>query len=233
MAKRYSRRSKGKNSFRRRKPTRIERDRVLIVTEGEKTEPDYFKLLISELGLTTAKVKIAGEGGSAPVSVFDTTERILNQDDDFEQIYLVFDRDRHASYDDAIAKTTGLGRRAGFEKKTIRAVTSVPCFEVWYSLHLTDTCKPYGNRATGSSPAKAMISDLKKTKLNGTKLFQGYEKSGCRDFYELITPQRPDAQLRAAGILKQATARGDPLHHEDPSTRVHLLVDALEKLSKN
>ena len=68
----------------RPRPSRVETDKILIVTEGEKTEPDYFRRLIKELGLTTAKVRITGEGDSAPISVVKTAERILDNDDDFE-----------------------------------------------------------------------------------------------------------------------------------------------------
>lgn len=233
MARKSSRRAKSKQDFKRRRHFRTERDKVLIVTEGTKTEPDYFRRLISELGLTTAKVKITGEGGSAPISVFETAEALLGRDDDFEQIYVVFDRDRHETYDDAIAKVVKLNGQAGFEKKTIVAVTSVPCFEVWYGLHLSDANKPYGTESAGASPAKALISDLKKAKLDGVCVFKHYEKSDCGAFYKLIVDQRPKAQLRAESLLDRASKQGATLHHEDPSTRVHILVEALVKLSKN
>lgn len=183
--------------------------------------------------MTTAKVKITGEGGSAPISVYETAEDILNGDDDFEQIYLVFDRDRHDSYDDAIARVASLNARDGYESKAVIAVTSVPCFEVWYNLHLSETSKPYGTEATGSSPAKALISDLKVTKLDGVAVFMAYEKSNCDAFYDAIAPQRPVAKSRAANGLKRATDHGAAPYHEDPSTRVHILVEALEKLSEN
>lgn len=48
-------------------PSRSIPDRVLIVTEGTKTEPRYFGLLVNELGLTT--VKISESAGSAPINV--------------------------------------------------------------------------------------------------------------------------------------------------------------------
>ncbi|WP_037316214.1 RloB family protein [Ruegeria halocynthiae] len=233
MVKRGRRRAKGKEDFARGRAKRQERDKVLIVTEGEKTEPDYFRRLISELGLTTAKVRITGEGGSAPISVVEMAEGILEHDDDYEQIYMVFDRDRHASYDDAIAKTAILKGRSGFDDKTVVAVTSVPCFEIWYSLHVSESCKPYCSTSTGGSPAKSLISDLKRAKLNGVALFSEYEKSGCKKQFFEIAPQREVAKQRAERILQRARQAGDKEHHENPSTRVHFIVGALEKLSKS
>lgn len=233
MGKGGRRRAKGKSDFTRGPAKRQERDKVLIVTEGKKTEPDYFRRLISELCLTTAKVKITGDGGSAPISVVELAEGILELDDDYEQIYLVFDRDRHASYDDAIARTATLSGRAAFADKTVVAVTSVPCFEIWYSLHVAESCKPYESATTGGSPAKSLISDLKKVKLEGDTIFSDYDKAGCEGQFLKIAPQREAAKQRAERILRRARVAGEQKHHENPSTRVHVVVAALEKLSKN
>ncbi|MCY4226922.1 MAG: RloB family protein [Gammaproteobacteria bacterium] len=87
---------------RRRPACHNERERVLIVTEGSKTEPSYFRRLIRELRLTTAQVKVAGSGGSAPISVVKLTQSLLANDVDFEHVFLVFDRDRHPTYRNAI-----------------------------------------------------------------------------------------------------------------------------------
>lgn len=227
------RRAKGREEFKRPAPNRQERDKVLIVTEGEKTEPDYFKRLIAELGLTTAKVRITGDGGSAPISVVQTAENILRNDDDFEQVYLVFDRDRHASYDQAIARVVGLQSRDNFLGKTVVSITSVPCFEVWYTFHISNSLKPYEAATTGDSPARALISDLKKVKLDGDEVFRDYSKSDCKDFFSKIAGQRNQAKINAQIALREATQRGDQTHHENPSTRVYLVVEALEKLSES
>ena len=104
------RKGKTAKDYAREKANKNEPDRVLIVSEGSKTEPDYFRRLIAELGLTTATVRITGEGDSAPISVFEHTDKILANDDDFEQIYLVIDRDTHTSYDEAIGKIKGLAK---------------------------------------------------------------------------------------------------------------------------
>ncbi|WOI54937.1 RloB family protein [Palleronia sp. LCG004] len=227
------RKSKSIRELRRPRPTKTERDKVLIVTEGEKTEPDYFNRLIATLGLTTAKVRVSGEGGAAPVSVFEAAEQILIRDDDFEQVYVVFDRDEHESYDEAIAKVHGLSQRNAFRKKTIKAITSVPCFEVWFRLHASNSCKPYTGNAGGQTAAKALVSDLRTAEIHGEKVFSNYDKKNCEAFFRQLALHRSEAKTRSARVLSQAKARGDAEHHENPSTRVHLVVEALEKLSKN
>ena len=69
-------------------------------------------------------------------------------------------------------------------------------------------------------------------KHNGDSLFANYEKSGCGEFYRQIASLRDEAKKRASDLLKQALSWGDRPHHENPSTRVFILVDALEKISR-
>ncbi|KAF0115998.1 MAG: csm2 [Rhodobacteraceae bacterium] len=219
------RRAKSSQDFKRRPAFRTVPDRILIVTEGSKTEPDYFRLLAAELGLTTAKIIIVGDGGSAPKSVVQETERILSRDSDFEKVYCVFDRDRHESYDQAIGMVRGLSERVAYRGKEIHPITSVPCFEFWYLLHVSDSRKPYEN---ASSPADALIADLKRK-----RPFEEYSKGRCASFYSQISPMRQSAISRARAFLASARDEGSAEHHENPSTRVYLLVEALEGVARN
>lgn len=228
MAK-HRRRAKSKTDYRRRAAYKAERDKILIVTEGEKTEPIYFTHLIQELGLTTAKVKIVGDGGSNPKSVVRDAISILEKDDDFEQIYLVIDRDgleQRQSYCDALEQIEGMKKRKKLRSKKLMAITSVPCFEFWYQLHISDSRKPYDDAAGGASPAKKLIDELKKH-----NTFSDYNKSSCTSFYGSIAPQRNSAKVRAARFLDAASKDGQVRHHENPSTRVHLLVESLEEVA--
>jgi RloB-like protein len=225
MARR-SFRAKSRKELKRRGAIRDVPDRVLIVTEGSKTEPDYFRRLIAELGLRTAQIRITGDGGSAPVSVVKDGLRILQQDPDFEQVYFVFDRDRHDSYDGALDTIRGLGKKRVYKGVTIVAATSVPCFEIWFMMHVDPSRKPYESAKTGGSPGAVVLSDLKKT-----DLFSCYEKGECAQFDE-IEPFRDKAKSRADSFLTRAQEEGAKEFHENPSTRVHLVVGALETLSK-
>jgi hypothetical protein len=224
---RSRRQPKSRKDLKRRAAFRQERDRVLIVTEGSKTEPDYFRRLIEELGLTTAKVVIVGDGGSAPISVVEDAIKRLSQDDDFEQVYCVFDRDRHASYDQALQALNELAGSTGFKSKVVLAIPSVPCFELWYLLHVSDSRKPYEAAATGGSPGQALLADLCKK-----NEFSNYEKSGCQAFFETIRPYREIAVQRAESFLRAASAEGAQEYHENPSTRVYLIVEGLRKIAR-
>ena len=222
MARRRSFRAKSGRELKRRGASRDVPDRVLIVTEGARTEPDYFRKLIADLGLTTAKVRIIGDGGSAPINVVEDGKKALEQDSDFEQVYFVFDRDSHATYDEALKVVKTLQKEQDYRGKTIRAATSVPCFEIWFLMHVSASRKPYA----GKSPGADLLSELRK---NGH--FSDYVKGKCVQF-EVIKKFRDTAKSRAVSFLEQAEKNGEPEFHENPSTRVHLVVGALETLSK-
>jgi hypothetical protein len=203
------------------------RKRILVVCEGERTEPAYFRRLVSFYGITTARVEIRGDGGSAPISVVDHAISILKKDDDFELVYLVFDRDRHHSYDEALDKARALKKKRGVNLNYTGIITSVPCFEVWFKLHVSGSRKPYSGVATGISPAKELIDEMK-----ALKQFADYEKSEC-DFFDEIIQHVDDATNRAVGHLMESRKDGERQYHENPSTRVYKIVDTFKSMRSN
>ena len=86
-------------------------DRILIVTEGKKTEPQYFQEICSEYRLCSTNVAVQYcELGTAPIQVIEYARQLFEQGDrhkgirpkSFDQIYAVFDRDEHHSYFEAL-----------------------------------------------------------------------------------------------------------------------------------
>ena len=147
------RRGKSPQDTRRRSARRDERERALIVTEGSKTEPEYFRRLILELGLTTPRVKITGDGGSAPISVVEYAESLLAEDPDFEHVFLVFDRDRHTTYDAALAQAGALKPRKAPKSKPSRPFHPSPASKSGiFSTSLTNTNLIQPARATDHQP---------------------------------------------------------------------------------
>src|SRR3954452_4619238 len=73
MPRGSARRARTARDLARRTPSRRSKDRILIVCEGGKTEPNYLRELKGSLGLTNADVEICGdECGSDPASVVIT-----------------------------------------------------------------------------------------------------------------------------------------------------------------
>ena len=75
-------------------PNREPHDRVLIVCEGKRTEPLYFREIADRYRLSTANIKVIGSGaGPRTVVRADRKER--------DRVYCVFDRDEHATFQTA------------------------------------------------------------------------------------------------------------------------------------
>lgn len=112
--------------------------RILIVCEGSKTEPFYFKSMVSMLALRATSILVLGrECDSAPISVYEYAAKRYADDPDFDFVYCVFDRDRHATYDAACSAIRN------HPSKILKAIVSNPCFEYWILLHFIFTRSPF------------------------------------------------------------------------------------------
>ncbi len=193
-------------------------DRVLIVSEGSKTEPAYFEEIRQEHKLSGTYVVIRSGDGTAPKSVVAYAEKLFKEGDRrnriapkaFDAVYAVFDRDDHESYFEALTKMEALDEKLkNDEKKLVRfhAVPSVPCFELWLLLHF-------------ESITAAFHRDEIYKKL--AKHWNDYEK-GARGTYANTKAQLAIATERA-GALAQANS---PFDGKLPYTGVSALVSEL------
>ena len=106
-------------------------DRVLIVCEGEKTEPSYFMELREYYGLHTANIEITGECGSSPTTILAKAKELFNkakQDGNpFDRVYCIFDKDEHTTYEQTILEIENITPKGVFF-----SITSVPCLSIGY-----------------------------------------------------------------------------------------------------
>jgi hypothetical protein len=129
-------------SLRRKPGQKKPRSITLIVCEGE-TEQEYFAAARIKYGLTTAEIILADNTvGPAPISVVECAEDKCAERGGYDQIYCVFDRDGHESFDRARERIKSLADR---KKKPLpmREAISVPCFEFWVLLHHERTDAPF------------------------------------------------------------------------------------------
>ena len=214
----HKRKAKVADNLRRKKAKRAQYAKVLIVCEGEKTEPLYFEDLVSENSLNSANVEIDGSCGSSPKSVFEHAVSLWEEEqrrgDPFDQVYCVFDKDTHQSYEETLTRIASQKPEDVFF-----ATFSVPCFEYWLLLHFVYTTKPY--TTTGAtSCAEEAIKDLH-------KFMPNYNK-GDTAIYATLKDQLSFAKENAERSLKHATST----HTDNPSTNIYELVDLLEKLKE-
>lgn len=154
MARDNSPNDRQRNKFERKQKKRASHDRILIVSEGSKTEPLYFNDIRTNHRLYTAHVEVRrSELGTSPIQVVQYAHDLfLNGDSHkkiqaraFEQVYTVFDRDQHPSYRQALELAKSLDGKLKNDAKqsiTFQAIASVPSFELWLLLHFEDIKAP-------------------------------------------------------------------------------------------
>lgn len=201
-------------SLKRKQARRSPYEMVLIVCEGEKTEPNYFSALINDLQLNTANIVIVkNDEGSSPRTIVDFALEEYKKEKEYDRIFCVFDKDRHSTYSWTIDKI----RKTRLEKNHfILAITSVPCFEFWLLLHFTYTTKQF-DTYEGSICAN-VISDLK-------RYLPGYDK-GNVDTYQVTK----DKLVAAIANCKKIEQHCESANTDMPSTKIYELVEYLKNL---
>ncbi|MCK5384118.1 MAG: RloB domain-containing protein [Alphaproteobacteria bacterium] len=215
------RKAKEKADFKRKEASLEVPKRVLIICEDSVSAPNYFERLFKHFDLTTAEIIVCGgECDSAPSSVVKYGEDYLEQDDDFEYVFFVFDRDTHETYDSALAKIAGLNKKREYKLTSIQAITSNPCFELWLKLHFDGSTKPYHEGK--KSPANSLIDDLKKI-----KAFKDYSKDSKCIYFDDIKDHIDTAIKNAKSLIQDGIGTGGDKHHANPSTLIHELIVVL------
>jgi RloB-like protein len=126
-------------SLARRSPSRQPKHRILIVCEGENTEPLYFKQFQHKVRNPRVHVKAIGPAG-VPRSVVETAisekekaeqeaKRERDENLRWDQVWAVFDVDDHPKRSEAIQLA---------DSNAISLAISNPCFELWAFLHFQD-----------------------------------------------------------------------------------------------
>jgi hypothetical protein len=218
----HKRKEKKVAALRREELKREPYDLVLIVCEGGKTEPNYLMELRDAFRLSTANIEIVGDAcGSSPRNVVDyaLAECRSRKRQKYNRIFCVFDKDRHPTYKEALAKVRDVKLTKG---ESIQAITSVPCFEIWLLLHYTYTTKPFGARSTSDSICAAVIKELQRN-----DRLPGYQKGMANLFLTLL--EKLPVAIKNARLLAE---HGQTSGTDNPSTRMHQLVEYLRDLKK-
>jgi len=115
---------------------KILRDRVLLVSEGKKTEQNYFKGLCQALRIS---IEITDINKTSPDSLFTKAKRMFDrakrEKKPFTQVILIVDKDNFTHYEKTKQKIAGIDN--------FHAFFSEPCFEYWLLLHYENTTKPF------------------------------------------------------------------------------------------
>ncbi|MBU4270732.1 MAG: RloB family protein [Planctomycetes bacterium] len=192
----------------RRKPFLDPKPRILIVTEGEKTERQYFEGFWKSCRNPRVWIKVADEHG-VPVTLVRTAKQYKEEaeqdatrekDDNlaFDSVWCVFDIDDHPKVTEA--KVTA-------RDNNIDLAVSNPCFEMWLLLHFRDN--------PGMQHRDKIEQMLKKH-------VPGYDKTVDYDTYSIGYPQ---AVIRAERMDCSAGEANEP--ERNPTTGVYNLTELI------
>ena len=138
----------------RRFAVREERRTVLILTNGQRTEVDYFEAVKKEPWVTADKITVKFQPGD-PLGVVKRAATIRD-DSAYSEAWAVCDVDE---FDVTEAWVNA-------EDQDVMLALSVPCFEVWLLLHVTDKCPPFNNAAQVSHHLAKHLSGWNKARLD-------------------------------------------------------------------
>lgn len=221
MLKRH-RYERSENKLGRKRPRRNLLDRILIVCEGEKTEVNYFTAIRRELRVPGSDLAIFhSEYGTEPIQIVEFAKDKFNESRAFERIYVVFDRDDHHTYHQALARAEALnnkmkndnGKRASFI-----AIPSVPNFELWILLHFRNVFEFIGR------------ADLQK-ELKKPDHYPTYAKN-CKSVYSETKSRLPEATKRAQKIRETCGAHSGVDCYTDADTLCAKMLTYQDRLKR-
>lgn len=200
--------------LRRRAPTRDPLPVILVVCEGEVTEPDYVEGFRLAHGATTVRVQVEAPGGDPKALVEraaalrDKAElearRARDRNLRYDEVWCVFDVDRHQRLEEALREA---------DRSGIKLAVSNPCFELWLLLHFDD-------QTAHLTPKQA------RDWLRGH--LPGYAK---RLRFSDVAGGCTDAVRRAKALDKRQEELGEA--GGNPSTGMHRLTERIRKFSRS
>ena len=199
--------------LRRRRPVRDPLPLILVVCEGEVTEPQYIKQFKQAHGVTTVNVHVVSPGGDPQALVEEAIElrtkadraarRTRDMNAAYDEVWCVIDVDEH----ERLPEAQQLAAR-----NQIRLAISNPSFELWLLLHFA-----------------AQTGHLTRTQAT-VRLRRHLPRYDKHLPYDEVRHGYLEAVRRAQALDK---------HHEEvgsvggnPSTGVHVLAERIREYSR-
>ena len=142
-----------------------------------------------------------------PLDWFDRQLKLLNVIQEFSTAFVVFDRDAHLSFNEAVS----LAEQSPMFGTRLRIIRSYPSFEVWLLYHF-EPCRAPLTCAQALSRLKSVFPEFEK---------------GNAQVAEQILQNIPKAIRNSKAAMADAVATGE----FNPSTEMHILVQELIKMA--
>lgn len=203
-------------NFERPEPLLAKKPTILIVCEGENTEPSYF----NQFRLSSAIIKSIGEGYNT-VSLVNRAKQLASEGQ-YEQVWCVFDKDdfNNVDFNNAIDIAIGFGFGIAYSNQA---------FEYWIILHFDDHQGGGMHRDDYNKKINNLLSPFRlKYDGKGSKVI-------TEEIFELLEGiDNKTKKERRSLAIERARRNYDQFDHSNPaqeesSTTVYKLVEELIK----
>jgi hypothetical protein len=192
----------------RREPKRL----IVVVCEGERTEPTYLKAVERHSPSSVLRFDIVDDAGSAPKKLVEEACRVRrtaiqaqkrtgDPNEAVDQVWCVFDVDDHHLITEACEQARANG---------VLLAISNPAIELWFLLHFQDQ-SAFLDRHRALRLLKTHLPEYDKRLENLAPLLDRFA----------------DASARARMLAARHKANATEFPHNNPSSDVHLLIEAL------
>ncbi len=201
---------------RRDREIKISPEYHLIVTEGELTEPQYFKAIrdtINQRYRERIQLDIFGEGDNT-VSLFEKAKkRAIQSSNVYKHVWVVYDTDSFPA--DHINRTVELCKSSSTDETEFHAIWSNQCIELWYLLHFSF----FQSDIHRDDYYPKLTEHL-------NYIGEGEYSKGRNDMYHILLPYM-DIAIANAKKLDMINDKKTPAQSA-PGTKVYELVEKLK-----
>ncbi|MDA9918304.1 RloB family protein [Erythrobacter sp.] len=124
------RKAEAERRAKREAKERAEQIRILLVSEGSKTEPNYLVEFFRLDGGSRIEPYATRDHNTSPSKLLSQAREILKKDTQFDLAFIVGDRDEFDDFTQAVHAAQNIN-----STPRIKYIFSDPCFELWFLLH--------------------------------------------------------------------------------------------------
>lgn len=188
----------------------------LIITEGKKTEPQYFnaiKDVINQQYRERIQLDIYGEGDNT-INLFERArQKVFQNPNGYSHVWIVFDTDSFPS--DHINRVEDYCINASTENTQYHAIWSNQCIELWYLLHFCFFHSDIDRHLYFPKLSEHLV-----------KMGAGKYQKNRKDMYNLLYPFIDTAieNARKLDILNKGKTPAEAA----PGTKLYILMNKLK-----
>lgn len=185
--------------------------RILIISEGKKTEPNYFNAIKRQFRLTSVDIADTKKntGKELLQIAIDLRAKAKRERNPYDEIWIVLDRDGYTKHPEVFDRVNSY--------PDIKIGFSSPCFEYWLLLHFEFTSAPFNDCDTTIKKLETYLPDYQKNK----------------EYSKIFVERISIAVLNSKKIKKHQEETSDvKIWEYNPYTNLYELVEELMNLSK-